>query len=115
MLGIDRMTGGFECFADVACYNGTVQMIVGRRMGFDCRTVLAHRISDALQLLNAAYFDRSEAFLVFFDHSLVLVRGNGRFALWQKKVAGIAGLDPDDFTPLTQIVNVVFEKDFRIA
>ena len=115
MLGLDWMSGCFECFADVTCHNGTVQMIVGRRMSFDCRAVLAHGISDALKLLNAAHFDCSEAFLVFFDHPLVLMCRNGRFALRQKKVAGITGLDPNDFTPLTKIVNVVYEKDFYIA
>jgi hypothetical protein len=52
---------------------------------------------------------------VFFDHPLIVFGGDGGFALWEEVVAGVAWFDADDFTAVSEVIDIVHEEDFDVA
>ena len=97
------MSCAFSAGHDVRCSDAAIQVAFVIRVGFDRHALPGDGIGHGSQTGQPSLFDGFQLRSVLFDHSLVMVGGDGRQSLGQQIVVGVTRPDFDHVTLAAQV------------
>jgi hypothetical protein len=115
LLAVDFVTLGLERVRDVLGADRAEETIafagLNRERERDAFELLRDRLSVALELRGAG----DGCLLLMLDLGDVRTGGDRRESAREEEVAGVAGLDLDEFAALAELLDVVLENDLDVG
>ena len=115
LVGVQRDVVLLESRHDLRRADAAVEVTVFGRVGLDRDAMLRDFDSLLAKVGLVGLLDGLQLRAVLFDHPLVMVRGNGRQAVRNEIVQGVAGLHLNDVALLAQVINRLDQEQLDAA